>query len=120
MDREAEMARLPRIEYAEQVKKDKILHDIIQADKAEAKHRENMEFCTDVTRQLIDFALKIGEYRQLTENLIPAKTWREWNALFVANKPFFDDEILAEGENGQEQIDGKLHAQTVLQDESLK
>lgn len=64
------MARLARIEYAEQVKKDKILHDIIQADKAEAKHRENIEFCTILTRQLIDFALKIGEYRQLTEKFV--------------------------------------------------
>ena len=61
------MARLARLEYAEQVRKDKELHDIIQADKAEARHKENIEFCTHITRQLIDFALKIGEYRQLTE-----------------------------------------------------
>ncbi len=55
------------MEYAEQVRKDKELHDIIQADKAEARHKENIEFCTQITRQFIDFALKIGEYRQLTE-----------------------------------------------------
>lgn len=52
--------------------------------------------------------------------MIPAKVWREWNALFVANKAFFDDEPIVDGENGQEQLDTKLHAQTVLQDESLK
>ncbi len=55
------------MEYAEQIRKDKELHDIIQADKAEARHKENIEFCTHITRQFIDFALKIGEYRQLTE-----------------------------------------------------
>lgn len=55
------------MEYTEQVRKDKELHDIIQADKAEAKHKENIEFCTHVTWELVDFALKIGEYRQLTE-----------------------------------------------------
>lgn len=53
-------------------------------------------------------------------SLIPAKVWREWSALFVANKAFFDDEPSADSEHLQEQIDGKLHAQTVLQDESLK
>lgn len=55
------------MEYAEQVRKDKELHDIIQADKTEARHKENIDFCTRVTWQLIDFALKIGEYRELTE-----------------------------------------------------
>jgi len=62
-----ELARLARLEYAEQVRKDKELHDIIQADKAEAKHKEHVEFCTHITWQFVDFALKIGEYRQLTE-----------------------------------------------------
>jgi hypothetical protein len=55
-------------------------------------------------------------------SLIPAKVWREWNALFVGDRPFFDDEKrLTENEqdeiNRQEQ---KLHAQTVLQEESFK
>ena len=58
---------MARLEYSEQVRKDKELHDILQADKAEAIHRENIEFCTHVTWQLVDFALKIGEYRELTE-----------------------------------------------------
>ncbi|CAF3656443.1 unnamed protein product [Rotaria sp. Silwood1] len=122
MDREAELARLARLEYAEQVRKDKELHDILQAEKAEAKHKENVEFCTRITWQLVDFTLKIGEYRQLTENLIPAKVWREWNALFVGDRPFFDDEQRI-SEAQQDEIDRqeqKLHAQTVLQEESLK
>ncbi len=62
-----ELARLARLEYAEQIQKDKELHDIIQADKAEAKHKEHIQICTRITWQLVDFALKIGEYRQLTE-----------------------------------------------------
>lgn len=50
-------------------------------------------------------------------SLIPAKVWREWNALFIADRPFFDDEPK---EIEQEEIDQKLHAQTVLQNESLQ
>ncbi|CAF4000149.1 unnamed protein product [Adineta steineri] len=122
MDREAELARLTRLEYAEQIRKDKELHDIIQAEKAEAIHTDNVDFCIHITWQMVDFALKIGEYRQLTENLIPAKVWREWNALFVSDRPFFDDEkrITAEEQAEIDQQNQKLHAQTVLQEESLK
>ena len=55
-------------------------------------------------------------------SLIPAKIWREWNALFVADRPFFDDEPRIR-EIDQEELDRneqKLHAQTVLQNESLQ
>lgn len=52
-------------------------------------------------------------------SLIPAKVWREWNALFVGDRPLFDDEQ-RKAEQESEQHEQKLHAQTVLQDESLK
>lgn len=52
-------------------------------------------------------------------SLIPAKIWREWNALFVGDRPFFDDEQRTK-ENENEEQEEKLHAQTVLQEESLK
>lgn len=58
---------MARLEYADQIQRDKELHDIIQAEKAEAIHKENVDFCTDIAWQLVDFALKVGEYRQLTE-----------------------------------------------------
>ncbi|CAF1530218.1 unnamed protein product, partial [Didymodactylos carnosus] len=116
MDREAELARLARIEYAEQVRKDKELHDIIASDKAEAQHQENFQVCTEITWQLVDFSLKVSEYRQLCENLIPVKLWREWNALFIAGQSLFDDENRAD----QQDKPNKLHAQTILEEESLK
>lgn len=52
-------------------------------------------------------------------SLIPAKVWREWNALFVSDRPFFDDEQRTHNREAEE-YEQKLHAQTVLQDESLK
>lgn len=52
-------------------------------------------------------------------SLIPAKIWREWNALFVGDRPFFDDEQRQQNEITDQQ-EQKLHAQTVLQEESLK
>ena len=58
---------MARLEYAEQIQKDKELHDILQAEKAQTIHKDNVDFCTHVTWQLVDFALKVGEYRELTE-----------------------------------------------------
>jgi hypothetical protein len=61
------LARLAKLEYAEQIRHDKALHDIMQAARAEAKHGENIKFCETIAWQFVDFALKIAEYRQLTE-----------------------------------------------------
>ena len=33
---------------------------------------------------------QVGEYRELTEKLVPAKLWREWTSLFVSGKPLYD------------------------------
>lgn len=52
-------------------------------------------------------------------SLIPAKVWREWNALFISDRPFFDDEQRTNDRESDEH-EQRLHAHTVLQDESLK
>jgi hypothetical protein len=49
--------------------------------------------------------------------LIPAKVWREWNALFIANRALFDDE--SHGVDQRQQHE-QVHAQTVVEEESLK
>jgi hypothetical protein len=58
----------------------------------------------------------------IIHSLIPAKVWREWNALFVGDRPFFDDEqrMTENQQDEEDRQDPKLHAQTVLQEESLK
>ena len=55
-------------------------------------------------------------------SLIPAKVWREWNALFIADRPFFDDEqrIKEAEQEERDRQEQKLHAQTILQSESLQ
>jgi len=32
----------------------------------------------------------VGEYRELTEAMIPQKLWREWTSLFVSGKPLYN------------------------------
>lgn len=60
------MARLAKLEYEEQTRKDKELHDKIAAERAEAKYRKHYDICQDVVGQILDFAGKVAEYRELT------------------------------------------------------
>nr|XP_022317151.1 sperm flagellar protein 2-like isoform X9 [Crassostrea virginica] len=90
LNREAEMARLAKLEYEEQTKKDQELHDKIAAERAEARYTKHYESCNEVVNQLVDFTCKVAEYRELTEGLVPAKLMRDWKALFVSGKPLYE------------------------------
>ncbi|XP_048761563.2 sperm flagellar protein 2-like isoform X3 [Ostrea edulis] len=90
LNRESEMARLAKLEYEEQTKKDQELHDKIAAERAEARYTKHYESCNEVVNQLVDFACKVAEYRELTEKLVPAKLMREWKSLFIAGKPLYE------------------------------
>ena len=39
---------------------------------------------------MVDFACKVGEYRDYTEKLLPVKLMREWTSLFVTGQPLYD------------------------------
>ena len=86
-----ELARLAKLEYFEQAKKDKEFHDLIAADRAEAKYKRHYETCYEMVGQIFDFALKVSEYRELTDDLIPPKLWRDWLSLFRAGKPIYEE-----------------------------
>lgn len=89
LDKERELARLAKLDYLEQSKKDKEFHDLIAAERAEAKYKKHYELCSDVLNQIFDFSCKVAEYRELTDNFIPPKIWRDWINLFRAGKPLY-------------------------------
>ena len=60
------MARLAKLEYAEEIQRDKELHSQIMAEKREAQYNKHYEFCQGVVFDIVDFVSKIGEYRELT------------------------------------------------------
>ncbi|ESO92609.1 hypothetical protein LOTGIDRAFT_120497 [Lottia gigantea] len=93
LNKEAEMARLAKEEYEEQIKKDKELHDQIAAERATSKYQKHYDMCSDVVDQIVDFSCKVAEYRELTNNLLPGKLMREWTALFIAGQPLFDKPV---------------------------
>jgi hypothetical protein len=85
------LARLAKLEYLEQAKKDKECHDLIAAERAEAKYKKHYEICNEIVNQIVDFSCKVAEYRELTDDLIPPKFWRDWVNLFKAGKPLYPD-----------------------------
>jgi hypothetical protein len=86
-----ELARLAKLDFADQAKKDKELHDLIAADRAEAKYKRHYEMCDDIMGQIFDLSYKVAEYRELTDNFIPPKVWRDWLSLFRAGRPLDHD-----------------------------
>lgn len=87
-----ELARLAKLEYLEQSKKDKEFHDLVAADRAEAKYKKHYELCYEVVSQIFDFSFKVAEYRELTDDFIPPKLWRDWLNLFRTGQPLYPTE----------------------------
>ncbi|XP_007426743.1 sperm flagellar protein 2 [Python bivittatus] len=90
LDREEALAEQEKIELAEQTLREKQLHAKLAAERAEARYEKHYEICWEVVEQIIDLATKIGEYRTLTNNLIPAKLMRDWEELFLKGKPIYE------------------------------
>ncbi|XP_074662046.1 sperm flagellar protein 2-like [Tubulanus polymorphus] len=97
LDKEAQMAKIAKLEYEEQTKKDKILHDKISEDRQIAKYNKHYNQCRQVLNQIVDLTCKTVEYRQLTDNLIPEKLWRDWTTLFLEGKSLYENEAEIKG-----------------------
>ncbi|XP_054843296.1 sperm flagellar protein 2 [Eublepharis macularius] len=94
LDREAALAKQEKIELEDQALKEKQLHAKLAAERAEARYKKHYSVCWEVVEQIIDLATKIGEYRMLTNNLIPAKLMRDWKELFLKGKPVYEQAVI--------------------------
>ncbi|XP_015195926.2 sperm flagellar protein 2 isoform X2 [Lepisosteus oculatus] len=90
LDREAALAKQAQIDHMEEIRKEIELHDKIAAERAEARYRKHYSVCQEVLSQMVDLVTKVGEYRELTNNLIPAKLMQEWKELFYNGKPLYE------------------------------
>ncbi|XP_065657817.1 sperm flagellar protein 2 isoform X5 [Hydra vulgaris] len=93
LDREAEFCRLDKIKYAEEVRKQQEIHDEIVKIKALEKHEKHCKICKEIVFDIIDLVCKVGEYRQITENHVPAKVIRDWKTLFCNCKPLYEERL---------------------------
>ncbi|XP_039398884.1 sperm flagellar protein 2 isoform X4 [Mauremys reevesii] len=90
LDREAALAKQEKIDYEEHICKERDLHEKIAAERAEARYKKHYSMCWEVIDQIIDLSAKTGEYRMLTNNLIPIKLMRDWKELFFNGKPIYE------------------------------
>uniref|UniRef100_A0A8C8SWJ8 Sperm flagellar 2 n=1 Tax=Pelusios castaneus TaxID=367368 RepID=A0A8C8SWJ8_9SAUR len=90
LDREAALAKQEKIDYEEQTARERDLHEKIAAERVEARYKKHYSMCWEVIDQIIDLSTKTGEYRILTNNLIPNKLMRDWKELFFNGKPIYE------------------------------
>ncbi|CAH2296490.1 sperm flagellar 2 isoform X4 [Pelobates cultripes] len=89
--RDKAIQRQAKLDCEEQVRKVQELHDMIAAERAEARYKKHYLICQEVTDKIVDLATKTGEYRELTNRLIPAKLMREWKELFFTGYSLYEE-----------------------------
>ena len=65
-----ELARLNRQEYEEETRRELKLHECIMSKRRSSQYEKNYALCHHVLNSFIDFAVKIAEYREITEKYV--------------------------------------------------
>ncbi|NXW94589.1 SPEF2 protein, partial [Alopecoenas beccarii] len=89
LDREAALAKQEKIDYEEQIIKERERHEKIAVERAQARYKKHYAICWEVIDQIIDLSTKVGEYRILTNNKIPLKLMCDWKEFFFNGKPIY-------------------------------
>ncbi|GAB0203044.1 sperm flagellar protein 2 [Grus japonensis] len=90
LDREAALAKQEKIDYEEQIIKEREHHEKIAVERAQARYKKHYSICWEVIDQIIDLSTKVGEYHILTNNKIPLKLMCDWKEFFFNGKPIYE------------------------------
>ena len=74
-------------------------HLTLKKQKEAEKKAKHTEFANETVSRIIDLALKISHYNQVTRNKIPIRTIQEWREMFIRDEKISEianSEILAE------------------------
>eukprot|EP01135_Chromosphaera_perkinsii_P000517 Nk52_evm11s106 gene=Nk52_evmTU11s106 len=112
LDREAELSIKLKKDYEEKAVAEKERRDQLHRSRLEAKYNKHYSFCRSVLLQIVDLTTKVGEYRELTDNLLPSKLMREWTALLLAGEPLY-----SESKSKDSEMDVKEYIQSMEDDE---
>nr|CAB3266528.1 sperm flagellar protein 2-like [Phallusia mammillata] len=92
LDREAELCKLARQDYEDEIKRESELHNKIMAERSQVRYRRHYNLCQETLNSIVDFSCKIAEYRLLTDKKVPDKLVREWRELLMSGKPLYKTE----------------------------
>ncbi|KAF3695618.1 Sperm flagellar protein 2 Protein KPL2 [Channa argus] len=90
LEREATLAQQAKLDHAEEIRKELEFLNRIAAERSQLRYQKHFKICKDILGQLVDLATKAGEYRLLSENLIPQKLMREWKELLFRGLPLYE------------------------------
>ncbi|XP_023567802.1 sperm flagellar protein 2 isoform X2 [Octodon degus] len=90
LDREAALAKQAKIDFEEQILREKQVHEQIAVERTQARYRKHYKICEDILDQILDLSTKVADYRMLTNNLIPLKMMHDWKELFFHGKPIYE------------------------------
>ncbi|KAL4660846.1 sperm flagellar protein 2-like [Arapaima gigas] len=91
LDRKAALAWQTHLEHEEETRREMELHRQIAAQRAQARYHKHFNTCREVLYQIVDLVTKVGEYRLLTDNLMPTKPLREWKELLLLGLPLYEE-----------------------------
>ncbi|NXT21815.1 SPEF2 protein, partial [Syrrhaptes paradoxus] len=90
LNREAALAKQEKIDYEEQIIREREHHEKIAVERAQTRYKKHYSICWEVINQIIDLSTKVGEYRILTNNKIPLKLMCDWKEFFFKGKPIYE------------------------------
>ncbi|XP_067885195.1 sperm flagellar protein 2 isoform X1 [Heterodontus francisci] len=108
LDREAILEREKKLEHMEQTQRELKVYERIMAERAEERFRKHYNMCQEVVEHIVDLVTKIGEYRELTLNLIPKKIMREWKEMFFHEMALYEQpvtELLPSAESSEDTME---------------
>ncbi|XP_063816860.1 sperm flagellar protein 2 isoform X2 [Pseudophryne corroboree] len=94
LDREAALQKQARLDHEEQMRKILELYDQLSAERAEARYKKHYYICQGIMSQIVDLVTKIGEYRELTDRLIPNTLMREWKEIYFTGLPLYEEALI--------------------------
>ncbi|XP_062873649.1 sperm flagellar protein 2 [Trichomycterus rosablanca] len=92
LDREAALLQQDRLDRADELRKERELHEHLAAERAQSRFLKHFNICRGILEQIVDLATRTGEYRLLTSNMVPVKMLREWRELWISGKPLYEVE----------------------------
>eukprot|EP00736_Rhodelphis_marinus_P011983 Rmarinus@m.244 len=85
--RNAEMGRRQLEEYKDKARLIREQYDNSMAAMQEAARAKRTDMCRGIVMEIVDLSIRVGDYRNFTDTLVPPKEWREWLGLFFKGFP---------------------------------
>ncbi|KAL2779801.1 sperm flagellar protein 2 isoform 2 [Daubentonia madagascariensis] len=90
LDREAALAKQAKVDFEEQILREKKIREQIAVERAQALYKKHYSICAEIFDQILDLSTKVADYRMLTNNMIPHKLMHDWKELFFNGKPIYE------------------------------